>query len=153
MEDHLADRKVILGIGNQLRGDDGAGSILAARLTGADWICFDGATLPENYVGPIRRLKPALILVIDACQMSIPPGEFRRIALSAISEECCFNTHSAPVTDLIRYLEQYAGPVVFIGIQPLLTEFGDELSKDVNDGLIKLEKIIKNCEYNTIPYV
>lgn len=146
------DNKVILGIGNRLRGDDGAGSILTDRLLDSDWTCFDGATLPENFVGPIRRLKPTIILVVDACQMNLPPGEFRRIAISKISEECCFNTHSAPVTDLIKYLEQHTGPVAFIGIQPLLTQFGDILSSEIEEGLSKLEMIIRTNTYNSIPY-
>ena len=49
---------MLLGIGNRLRSDDGAGSLLAERLQDSEWHAIDGADIPENFTGIIKRENP-----------------------------------------------------------------------------------------------
>jgi len=64
---------VILGIGNQLRGDDFAGSLVARKLgqeLKKNYVTvFDGGIVPENFTGMIKREDPSHIILIDAADM------------------------------------------------------------------------------------
>lgn len=64
-------RLAILGIGNELRGDDGLGVVATRRLKLAlgklahvDIIV--AGNCPENFTGRVGRLSPSHILLIDA---------------------------------------------------------------------------------------
>ena len=70
---------VVLGVGNFLHGDDGAGpavaaGVLALGLPGVS--AFDCGTAPENFTGVVRRLHPDLLVVADAADMGLPAGSF-----------------------------------------------------------------------------
>ncbi|HQN05393.1 MAG TPA: hydrogenase maturation protease, partial [Anaerolineaceae bacterium] len=64
-------RVVILGVGNELRGDDAAGVLAVRKLLKKkekldDVLIIEGAQAPENFTSVIRRFNPHLILIIDA---------------------------------------------------------------------------------------
>jgi len=68
---------VVLGIGNSLLGDDGAGLELLERLRAArpwsdaiQWV--DGGTLGLALLGVVEARSA--VLVLDAVQMVLPPG-------------------------------------------------------------------------------
>ena len=54
---------VVLGIGNEIKGDDALGPNIAWKLNDLfkkndRVIVFDGGTVPENYTGLIRNEEP-----------------------------------------------------------------------------------------------
>ena len=58
---------VIVGIGNTLKGDDGAGPLICEQLNAK--VCaevIDAGTVPENYIQKIIKKAPQNLLVIDA---------------------------------------------------------------------------------------
>ncbi|MRR29117.1 hydrogenase 3 maturation endopeptidase HyCI, partial [bacterium] len=64
----------MLGIGNELNGDDSAGNWVARKLgkrlkAQPNLLVMDCGTLPENASGPLRRFGPRLILLIDAAYL------------------------------------------------------------------------------------
>ncbi len=64
-------KTVLVGIGNTLKGDDGAGPLLCQELTGK--ICaelINADTVPENYIQPIIHKKPQSLIIIDAVDFS-----------------------------------------------------------------------------------
>ncbi|MBM3255213.1 MAG: hydrogenase 3 maturation endopeptidase HyCI, partial [Candidatus Omnitrophica bacterium] len=64
---HLSGKVIILGIGNTLRSDDGAGSILANRIKDkVHFQVFDSGPTPENYLEKIIKENPDNILILDA---------------------------------------------------------------------------------------
>ncbi|MBU1124519.1 MAG: hydrogenase maturation protease, partial [Candidatus Omnitrophica bacterium] len=66
LAEHLHGKTVIVGIGNTLRSDDGAGSLLAARIKDkTSFQVFDTGSSPENYLGKIIREKPDTIILVD----------------------------------------------------------------------------------------
>ena len=78
LKSHLKGKVVILGIGNTLRSDDGAGSILASRIRDkAPYIVYDCGASPENYLGKIVQDKPDTVLIIDAADFGAKPGGSR----------------------------------------------------------------------------
>lgn len=134
---------VLLGVGNPLRGDDGAGPELVRRLrnkTSAALINCEEA--PENYLGEIERIQPETVVVIDAVNLGVEPGSV------ALLEEDDFqslgwSTHHGSLRALILYIRTVTkADVCVLGIQPKSTEWGGEISRDVSRTLDLLQRLI-----------
>ena len=71
----LAGRVMLVGIGNRLRGDDGLGPELIARLRGrVEAELLDCGEVPERYFGLIEEAQPEGILLVDAVDLDAEPG-------------------------------------------------------------------------------
>ena len=144
-------RTIVLGIGNQLGGDDAAGirlvGILNRRLHGAkapypaQVTAIDAGTAPESYTSVIRRHRPDLLLLVDAADMGLPPGALRIIRPEKISL-LSFSTHHMPLSMFISYVKDFCGEVVLVGVQPEQTEMGKHISQAVRDSIRKLADAI-----------
>lgn len=118
--------KALLCVGNSLMGDDGAGPLLASMCQSSPqegWVVIDGGSMPENDVVAIRELRPELLLIVDATDMMLCPGETRIIDPDDIAEMCMMTTHNMPLNYLIEQLKEDVGKVVFLGIQPDIVGF------------------------------
>jgi len=79
-------RTVVIGVGNDFRGDDGAGAAVLARLAGhvsagVDLVVSDGepANLLEAWAGA------SVAIVVDAVQAgSAPPGALHRVEIARL---------------------------------------------------------------------
>ena len=140
---HLTGKVVILGIGNNLRSDDGVGSILAARIQDKiPYIVYDGSSSPENYLGKIIKDKPDTILLIDAVDFGGTAGEIRLLEGEDIQTVNFFSTHDASISLAISYLKNSlkSAGIFIIAIQPKVLAFGDRLSPEIESALEKIEK-------------
>ena len=147
----MANKKTaILGIGNRLRSDDGAGSILAENLFIRGMTSFDSSTVPENFTGPLRKEAPDTLIIVDACSMGIKPGGFRKVPLTEFTDADSFNSHSPGVIELVRYLKEFIPEIIFIGIEPGSTELGEGLSPEVNEAVLKLEQILSENDASKV---
>lgn len=87
-------KAVILGVGNTLMGDDAAGPLVCERLAGRSAaVVIDAGTVPENYVGPIRRAAPDVLLVVDAIDFGGAAGQIRVFGSADICA-FAFGTHA-----------------------------------------------------------
>ena len=143
-------RKIaILGIGNELKGDDGSGSFIAKKLSKSfqdneKFFVFDGGTVPENYTGAIRKINPTHIILIDAVEMGKEPGYIRLIKKEEIANYN-ISTHAMPISFLIRYMEATIGSnIILIGIQPKSMILAGEISKEVKKAIEKVIKTLLN---------
>ncbi len=141
---------VLLGIGNRLRGDDGAGGVLAERFSAPGWVSMDCGSMPENFTGPVRKINPRFLVIVDACDMELAPGEFRRLDPAGIERHQGFNTHRPPMAMLLERLRESAGEIVWIGIQPLSLEFGEGLSAPVEEAIGALGKLLARDNWESI---
>ena len=110
---------VILCIGNKYGGDDGVGPYIAKNLINKkndNFYIIDSGTNPENHTSIIKKLNPKILLIIDAVQMGLKPGDIRIIDKEKIGV-MHLSTHNIPISLLISYLEKYVKKIVFIGIQ------------------------------------
>ena len=123
-------KNVLLGIGNPLRGDDGAGSFIANHFHHQGWISLDGKSAPENFTSIIRKIQPQLLVIIDSTQMNLRAGSIRIIPTHKIVS-LQLSTHSLPLHLLMEYLAPYCQETLFIGIQPLSLQIGEHLSEPV----------------------
>jgi hydrogenase 3 maturation protease len=136
---------VILCIGNKYGGDDGIGPYIAKNLLNKkkdNFYVIDSGTNPENYTSIIKKLNPKILIIIDAVQMDLKPGDIRIIDKEKIGV-MHLSTHNIPISLLINYLENYVKKIIFIGIQS--GRMSGNLSKDCKKSSnILIEKILSN---------
>ncbi len=132
-------RLVVLGIGNELMGDDGAGA-LASKLLGkyefrnsnCEITVYKAGTTPENFTGPIGRLKPDLVLMLDAADMGLGAGQVAFLDPSSMGS-MMHTTHNMPLSFLAGYIERTAGcRVAALGIQAANINLGAPMSPEVS---------------------
>jgi hydrogenase 3 maturation protease len=141
LKKHLQGKVVVLGIGNTLRSDDGAGSILASRIKDkVSFLVWDAGVSPENYLNPIVKEKPDNLVIIDAADFRGRPGEFRVEKADQIQTANFFSTHNASLSLLINYLQSNIKTnIIVLIIQPKTIRVGDKLSPEVSATLNSLE--------------
>lgn len=139
---------MILGIGNEMRGDDGLGSVLAqelSKLKGKNITIFDGKTVPENFTGAIKRENPSHIIILDAVEMDELPGHVKLVFKEEIANYS-ISTHALPLSILIKYLETTtSAQIMLIGIQPKEMDLIDKISPEIRKSL---NKVLKLLEYS-----
>ncbi|WP_052074719.1 hydrogenase maturation peptidase HycI [Shewanella mangrovi] len=144
---------IILCVGNSMMGDDGAGPLLAQKLAADpldNWLVLDGGSAPETETVRIRELKPKTLLVIDATEMGLNPGEMRVVDPDCISEMMLMSTHSMPLNFLIDDLKDAVTEVVMIGIQPDIVGFCYPMSPAVMDAVTQLEQQLRADTWRAI---
>lgn len=142
---------VLLCVGNSMMGDDGAGPLLAEKYQAApqgDWIMIDGGTAPENDVVAIRELRPQRLLLVDATDMGLNPGEIRIIDPDDIAEMFMMTTHNMPLNYLIEQLKEDVGEVIFLGIQPDIVGFYYPMTEAVKAAVETVYQRLANWEGN-----
>lgn len=128
---------ILLGIGNPLNGDDGAGIYVAGQFRKDGWISLSCGTAPENFTGIVRKYHPDCLVLVDAATMGLSPGEYRVIPRHRIAD-VGMGTHQLPLSMLIDFLSDSTGQVVLIGIQPGRVATGEEISRQIRDGADRL---------------
>ena len=79
---------------------------------------INGGPLPENFTGVLRKNPPDLVLMIDAAQMGLAPGEIRWISVDDLAGFSA-STHGMPLSLLSKFLiQEYNCQIGLIGIQP-----------------------------------
>ncbi|HSB69195.1 MAG TPA: hydrogenase 3 maturation endopeptidase HyCI [Candidatus Methylomirabilis sp.] len=141
---------VLVGIGQELRGDDGAGLEVARSLlrrqrrhpgkgpeSGAPALhVVEGGPAPENCTGLIRRFAPDLVLLVDAADMEEAPGTIRWLDCEDTTGWSA-STHGLPPYMFTRYLlAECRCAVALIGIQILQNSIGAPLSPAVERAVL-----------------
>jgi hydrogenase 3 maturation protease len=135
----------VVGVGQELNGDDAAGVLVAQALVKRQragssdahrpvpisLLVVEGAHAPENCTGAIRRFAPDLVLLVDAAEMEDPPGTIRWLDWhEAVGLDA--STHSLPASMVARYLVgELSCEVALIGIQAQDTSLGAGISPPV----------------------
>ncbi|MFW6181019.1 MAG: hydrogenase 3 maturation endopeptidase HyCI, partial [Spirochaetota bacterium] len=126
----LEGRTIIVGVGNTLRGDDGAGPALVERLERMSDLVHRGhpgrgnhleqlghpgrwagnhdprfrymnaGSAPERFLGKAFRENPDTLLLVDALHLGLPPGCFRIMRLEEV-DEACTSTHDLSLNTLV----------------------------------------------------
>lgn len=134
-----------------MMGDDAAGSLLAQKIQQSPletWEVLEGGSAPENYLYLIREMAPEQVLVIDAADMDLPPGEIRFIDMNNLETPFLMTTHTLPLSYLMKSLQEFVPKVSLIGIQPRVVAFGYPISPEVRQAVervydsLQQEKIV-----------
>jgi hydrogenase 3 maturation protease len=152
LTNHLASndqlpRLTILGIGNELNGDDAAG-VLVVRTLKKKLLKFDqiqlieGSIAPENFSGIIRNFYPDWIWLIDVAALGELPGQVQLFDSSMI-ETVGANTHRLSPHLLITFLQIDSNVKGFlIGIEPAVIDPFSEISPVVYKSIQETSKFL-----------
>lgn len=129
---------LIIGVGNEFRGDDGVGIVVARRVRSkhpARLTIFEasgeGAALMEAWKGASR------VIVIDATRSGSPPGTIHRFNAHAEplpSRFFHYSTHAfsvAEAVEMARALNQLPPQLIVYGIEGKNYTAGEGLSPEV----------------------
>ena len=136
----------ILGAGSVLKGDDAAAMVLIEQLSETlkdipEVLLIAGSTAPENFTGLIKSFQPDRLFIVDAAHLEEEPGSIGIIEPELI-KGLSFSTHMLPFSIMVNYLLQETGcKISVIGIQPLTTEIGLELSEPVKKAVDELTDV------------
>jgi hydrogenase 3 maturation protease len=135
---------VLVGIGNTLKGDDGAGPLVCQQLRQAK-ICvelIDAGTVPENYIQRIIKKTPQNLLIIDAIEFKASPGTIEIFEPEQLNS-FVFSTHTlSPRLFAEMVTRNIEVDVFFVGIQPVHTRLGDPMSPQVCQAVQQLAKML-----------
>ncbi len=132
-------RVVVLGIGNTILSDEGAGVHAAAALEACYELpdnieVIDGGTAGMELLGPLSDTD--FLVVLDAVKSDRPPGTL--LKLSGTEVPIFFRTklspHQVSICDVLASLEfsgDLPGKIVLIGIEPQSLELGTDLTPTV----------------------
>jgi hydrogenase maturation protease len=137
------ERLLVLGLGNLLCSDDGAGALVVHALDRAferpaDVDVMDGGTLGLSLL-PYLEAAPAAILV-DAVRADAPPGSIIRLEGVDVAPavEQRLSPHQIGVADLldgVRWLDRYPQRLVLLGVVPATIDLGVGCSPAVRAAL------------------
>lgn len=129
----LRGRVAIVGIGNELKGDDAVGPRVARSLDGCmDARVFDAGVAPENWLGPISGCEPNTVLIIDAVELGAEPGDIELMDPAALAAGGASSHALSPAMFVGLLRERSGAEVLILAVQPEHTEFGCRLSDAVN---------------------
>ena len=144
---------LIVCIGNRNGGDDAVGPYIADALQERVNDAFgvlDTGTVPENYTSVIKRHQPAHLILVDAVDMHLDPGELRIVPKEKIGQ-MHISTHGIPLSVIMTYLETFVDHVVLIGIQP--RHMTGAMSKEVKTTAEKLITLLCTKDLSSIQHL
>lgn len=138
--DFKGKRVAIVGVGNELKGDDAAGLLVVRFLKnllvqrGIDFLqspirdqseyqaksvfLIEAGLAPENFSGSLRLFRPDIVLLIDAANLGAQVGGFLWLERDRVTG-FGGSTHLLPLSILADFLVRELNcEIYFIGIQP-----------------------------------
>jgi len=145
---------LVLGLGNLVHSDDGAGIHAVQRLqkdsrVPPDVVIIDGGTQGLSLLPHISGFDR--LLVIDAVDAGEPPGTLLRLEGRALADmPGKSSVHQLGFSDLMvamKLLGDLPEEVIVFGVQPLSTEWSAELTPVVEKALGSLiDSVIEQLE-------
>ena len=139
-------RIVVCGIGNDVRGDDAFGVLVAERLMelldNPDVLVLNCGEVPENYTGKIRRFNPDLVVFVDAVDFNGEVGEYIIADPEGTIGEAV-STHGLPLKFVAGFMKSMTGAeFVLIGCQPGSTGLFEEPSELIRKRAERLAELL-----------
>lgn len=150
LNDFLHDYKklIIMGVGNELKSDDGIGPFIINKLIGEDiqrdnLLFINAETVPENFTGKIRKENPSHVIIVDACLMGSNPGEMKIVDKDDFAN-IGISTHSMSLSYFVKYLEKDTDfKVIFVGIEPETMDWGENPTPNVEKAAYEFIETVK----------
>lgn len=143
------EKLIILGVGNELKCDDGVGPYIINKLKDENiedkkkLLFIDAKTVPENFTGKIRKEKPTHLIIVDACLMDEEPGTMKIVNKYDFAS-IGISTHSMSLSFFVRYLERDTEfRIIFVGIEPESMDYADNPTAKVAKAVDEFVNILK----------
>jgi len=138
IEERIAGRRVaVVGVGNALRGDDGLGPAVVARLHGSRAHAINAGIVPENFLGVLIETRPDVVLFVDALDQGAPAGTCAAVVPAALQSRGP-DTHAPSVRLMAKLLERHGIACWVLGIQPGTSVLGAGLTPAVAEAVERL---------------
>ncbi|MFX1272294.1 MAG: hydrogenase maturation peptidase HycI [Promethearchaeota archaeon] len=144
----IADAKkiAVLGVGNDLRSDDGLGLVIVdglKHMQGPNLLVENVGSVPEAFASNLTDFGAEKVIMVDAADMFRPPGHIELITKDRIGG-ITISTHRMPLSLLMQYLEDRTGAqTILLGVQPKNIEFGEGLSTEIQTVTEKIISILE----------
>lgn len=146
---HDFEKLIVLGVGNELKCDDGVGPYVIRKLKYENIedekriLFIDAQTVPENFTGKIRKENPSHLIIVDACLMGSEPGDIKIVDKDDFAQ-IGISTHSMSLSFFVRYLEQDTDfKIIFVGIEPESMDYADNPTPNVEKTADEFVNILK----------
>lgn len=138
---------LLVGIGNTMFGDDGAGCHLVQRLEGKTRAALlDTGQSPEAYLGEIANATNATVVLVDTVDFKSSPGTVAIFGARQLPDVAS-GTHRIPLALIMDYLSRTStGEVCLLGIQPERTQLGAEMSPAVRRSIEYLAELLSTTD-------
>lgn len=143
------EKLIVLGVGNELKCDDGVGPYIIKKLKEENiedknrLLFINAETVPENFTGKIRKEKPTHLIIVDACLMGGDPGDMKIVNRYDFAN-IGISTHSMSLSFFVRYLEKDTNfGIVFVGIEPESMDYADKPTPKVEKAADEFISILK----------
>ncbi len=137
---------VAAGIGCVDRSDDYVGLKIVEALQGkvrGDVCLLECETVPESYILDIEKLEPTHVLLIDAANIGLEPGESRLVNAEDLVSFSPLSSHALPLRVFCEYLKKTINPkIALLLIQPESLELGEGLTPQVEAAAAKLTAVL-----------
>jgi hydrogenase 3 maturation protease len=136
-------------VGNVLLGDDAVGcrvvELLRERgVRGA----VDCGTTPENHAAALRKDPSRVLLIVDAADMGLPPGECRKLSLGEL-DSVMESSHGVPLPLLLAdFMDSIE--IAALGIQPSTLQLGAPLSDAVEKAALHVANLIAQGKWRDV---
>jgi len=128
----VRDSTVIVCIGNDLCGDDGAGPAVAHRLADAvPWHVINAQSVPESFLMKIVDRKPESVVLIDALAFGGRVGAVELFQTDQLTGQGPSTHGPAPLSFMEILAMLHPCRCAVLGIQPKQTEPGAGICKEV----------------------
>ena len=142
---------MVAGLGNEMRGDDAVGILVARELHARE--AAHGIEVREQPGEPIALLDdwpgPEAVVLVDAMSSGAVPGTIARFDASAepLAEtlRCCASTHAvslAGALELAAALGRLPSRVIVYAVEGREFTFGEELSAPVRAALPQVTELV-----------
>ncbi|MHA1519082.1 MAG: hydrogenase maturation protease [Promethearchaeota archaeon] len=122
---------LILGIGENRMGDDGAGQLITFKLDSFNEnpkICIiNGGITPEERLDEIIAFQPELMLIIDVIDTKSPRGTIALFEENQMKNYLPISSHSLPLPVFVDRCRHYIPGIKMklLGIRPFSLAFSD----------------------------
>lgn len=139
-------RIAVLGVGNDLRTDDGLGLFIVEGLKGIESpniMVENVGSVPEAFARPLADFGAERVIMVDAADMLKPPGHIELVIKERIGG-IPLSTHRMPLSILMQHLEnQTGGLAILLAVQPKSIQFGEGLTPEIHDTAQKIISTLK----------
>jgi hydrogenase maturation protease len=154
----MEPRILIIGVGNEYRGDDSVGVIVARRLKEQLRGHVEVIQLGGEVTGLFESIKSRdAVIIIDAARSGAPPGTIHRFVVGdkPIPEKFfCYSTHAFSVGEalkLAKAMRQIPDQVIVYGIEGVHFEYGCGLTPAVERAVHQvITMVVEDTQYLTV---
>jgi hydrogenase maturation protease len=135
-------RKVVIGVGNAYRGDDGVGLSVVRDLRERNAVDIEILEATGDCTSLIESWKDAeVVILVDALQSGARPGAISRFCLNSEPFPTAFSRHSthalgiAEIIELARTLDRLPPSLIVYAVEGKNFQTGAELSPEVREAV------------------